>query len=326
MLGCSEKGKKTDANLPNSSAEQPQNDMPRKPLTLKVVRVEQEMFASKTVENIENVLLKHPNFTIDFIKINEYPSRQTVVNSFYNLVSNPSIDSIYHTCQEHYGDFYDIGIGLETSFENIKANFKDFTYPVIYTAITGMGNDMFVNDSMVVIGLEFFLAEKSHYLPHFPTYILKRYRKEYIVPHVLMLISNKYNHTDYIDNSLIAEMIYYGKSYYFVSQVYPALHDSLICGYSASQIADLEKNSNIVWQHFVDKKLLFETKHEIVNKYIGERPSVTEIGSKCPGRIGRWLGWQIVKRYMQKNKDTKLSQLMYMTDARKIFFDSKYKP
>ena len=31
-----------------------------------------------------------------------------------------------------------------------------------------------------------------------------------------------------------------------------------------------------------------------------ERPKTLEIGDKCPGRIGEWLGWEIVNRYVDE--------------------------
>ena len=299
---------------------------PKEPLTLKVVRIEQEMFEKKSRENIKNVINKYPEFAEKFLRKSNFPHDSILTNSFYKLINNKSIDSIYQTCQAFYGDFSDVAYQFQDAFKVIKSNYPTFKFPSIYTVITGMGNDMYVSDSLIVVGLEFFLAEKSRYAPDFPIYILKRYRKEFIAPMALLVISNKYNETDYLDNSLVAEMIYYGKSYYFLEKLLPNLPDSLIAGYSQEVLDDVTKNQPIIWAHFVDKKLLFETKHEVVNRYIGERPATTEIGNKCPGRIGRWLGWQIVRKYMERNPDLKLSDLMREKDARKIFMEAKYKP
>ncbi|MDQ4140161.1 MAG: gliding motility lipoprotein GldB, partial [Bacteroidota bacterium] len=61
-------------------------------------------------------------------------------------------------------------------------------------------------------------------------------------------------------------------------------------------------------------------------KYLEDRPTVPEIDAKCPGRIGRWVGWQIVRIYMEENPDVTLQQLMAEKDAQKIFNESHYKP
>jgi hypothetical protein len=321
LIACSEE--KTENKLKTLL----QNESkPREALTLKIVRIEQEMFQKKSKNNIKNVLAKYPTFSEKFLRKSSFPHDSMLVNSFYRLINNKSIDTIYHTCQDFYGDFSDVGYQFQDAFKVIKSNYPTFKFPSIYTVITGMGNDMYVSDSLIVVGLEFFLAEKSRYAPNFPVYIQKRYRKEFIAPMALLVISNKYNETDYLDNSLVAEMIYYGKSYYFLENLLPELPDSLIAGYSQEVLDDVLKNQSIIWAHFVDKKLLFETKHEVVNRYIGERPSTAEIGNKCPGRIGRWVGWQIVRNYMERHPELKLSDLMREKDARKIFIEAKYKP
>jgi uncharacterized protein YjaZ len=49
-----------------------------------------------------------------------------------------------------------------------------------------------------------------------------------------------------------------------------------------------------------------------------------EIDRESPGRIGQWLGWQIVKSYMENN-DVTLDQLL-KTEPTVIFNKSKYKP
>lgn len=105
----------------------------------------------------------------------------------------------------------------------------------------------------------------------------------------------------------------------------PCVHDSLIIGYSGKQLLDTETHESIVWGHFIQKNLLYETSHT-VDKYVSERPYTAEIGSKCPGRIGQWLGWRIVDKYMKENPKVTLQALMQDTDVKNIFTRSKYKP
>ena len=50
-----------------------------------------------------------------------------------------------------------------------------------------------------------------------------------------------------------------------------------------------------------------------------------EIDNETPGRIGQWIGWQIVRAYVQNNPDISATQLL-KTDYKTIFEKSKYKP
>ena len=57
-----------------------------------------------------------------------------------------------------------------------------------------------------------------------------------------------------------------------------------------------------------------------------ERPNVFEIGNKCPGRIGAWLGWEIVNEYSKNNNALSLQEIMANPDAQDILNKAKYNP
>jgi hypothetical protein len=186
---------------------------------------------------------------------------------------------------------------------------------------------MYLSDSLIIIGLDYYLGGEASYRPlNTPGYILKRYRKENIVPNTLLFMSEKYNETDPDDQSLLADMIYYGKSYFFSKQMLPCVPDSIFLGYTPAEMNDIDYNEAIIWANFIENELLFETSHFIKDKFISERPQTLEISQNCPGRIGRWIGWEIVKEYRERNEDLTFTKIMGNPDARAIFIKSKFKP
>ena len=96
-------------------------------------------------------------------------------------------------------------------------------------------------------------------------------------------------------------------------------------GYTDEEWGDVFENEDIIWANFIQNEWLYETNHIIKQKFLGERPNVYEIGEKCPGRVGAWLGWRIVNAYM-KNANVSVQQLMAEQDHHKIFAQSNYKP
>ena len=50
-----------------------------------------------------------------------------------------------------------------------------------------------------------------------------------------------------------------------------------------------------------------------------------ELDNQSPGRVGRWIGWQIVKSFMNQNPKTSAQELLSMP-FQKLFYLSKYKP
>ncbi len=146
------------------------------------------------------------------------------------------------------------------------------------------------------------------------------------MPQIVLFLSQKYNRADPKDPALLAEMIFYGKAFEFAATVQPSVPDSIVSViFSADQLAEAEENKEVVWAHFLKEKLLYETNHFKKVKYIGERPYTAEIGAKCPGAIGRWLGWEIVKKYRREHPEVSLPELMQDPRAQRIFEESNYK-
>ena len=292
------------------------------------VRWDEALFRAQSTQDIENLLQQYPNFTQQYLHGADYPHDSVLANQYYQLIRNPSIDTLYQQTQETFGDLEALQEEFEQAFRLVKHYYPDFSPPTVYTTFTGlgtMGDDLLVSDSLIVVSLEFFVGPTARYRPQTHDYILTRYRPQFIVPSCLLLLSNKYNVTDLADQSLLAEMIYYGKSYYFVQQMMPCLADSTLFGYTSAQATAVDENPKLIWSHFVDNELLFKNDQTTKTRYLGDRPSTIEINNQIPGQIGRWLGWQIVQAYAEKT-DFPLPQLMQDSRAQEIFRQAAYRP
>ncbi|MBF9255210.1 gliding motility lipoprotein GldB [Pontibacter sp. 172403-2] len=316
-LGCQKKG----CSLPNEIA--------KIPVDVEIERLEKPFFAATSKADIADFLEAHPVFAEKYLQQNQYPSDSLLLNPLYELTTNPALDTLKTQAVQTFADMSREEQELETAFKVIKYNYPNSYVPQVKTFVTGlgsMGSDLFVSDSLLVFGLDYFIGPKARYRPQVYDYILRRYEREDMVPAALLLLSNRFNKTGDQDRNLLSEMISAGKAYYFVQSVMPCVPDSLIIGYSGQQIADINYNEGRIWAHFIEKSLLYEKSPFLMNKYIGERPNTPEIDPKAPGRIGAWVGWQIVRKYMERNPEVTLPQLMAETDYQKIFSESKYKP
>lgn len=296
-------------------------------ISIPIERLDQQLFELKSKESIESFLAGHPIFSQQFLHIDQYPHDSMAVNYLNGFINNPASEVLKQEVNSVFEDMSELRNELEMAFKHLVYYYPDIKIPKVFTAVTGFaGNDLWVSDSVIIIGLDYYLGEAATYRPlEFPRYILKRYQPEYIVPSVMLLMSSSKNNTEVEDKTMLAEMIYYGKAYYFTKQLLPLVPDSLLIGYSSQEVLDVEENQEIIWAHFVEKQLLYQSSHFIKKKYMDERPKTLEIGNKCPGRIGEWLGWQIVIGYMDKQQVT-LPQLMNTSDASRIFMQSNYKP
>lgn len=309
----------------NETIERP--DVSHVPVEVKIIRLEQELFESQSRGEVKAFLQENKLFAQKFLDADQYPADSILVDQLYALVNNQSLDTVYQETQQVFEDMEGIRQDFETAFQYIKYYYPDFEAPTIYTMVTGFGKDLYISEEMIVIGLDFFLGPDASYRPvKVPNYILRRYTPRHIVPTCMLLLSQRFNQTDPQDNTLLADMIYYGKSYYFTDFVLPDTPDSVLIGYTAEEMAGVEANEKAVWTHFLSNELLYETSPVVKKKYLDERPATLEIGNKAPGRIGTWLGWQIVKSYMEERDELTLRELMEQQQARKILEEARYRP
>ncbi|MNL31268.1 hypothetical protein D3C87_1530460 [compost metagenome] len=124
-------------------------------------------------------------------------------------------------------------------------------------------------------------------------------------------------------------MIYNGKILYFMDQVLAdETPDSVKIGYTAKQLEWCKTFEGDIWGYYLQNNLLFETDYQKIQVFLSEGPFTPGLGEKNESapKLGIWVGWQIVRKYMQENKQVTLQQLMAEKDAQKILQGAKYKP
>ncbi|MEK6782780.1 MAG: gliding motility lipoprotein GldB [Bacteroidota bacterium] len=271
---------------------------------------------------------RHTTLRDHFFSRAAYPDDSVFINELYQRFTNPHLDTLLMETKKIFGELAELKTEFRQAFTNMKYYYPDLNPPRIITVITGLEGDLYVSDSLVIIGLDYFLGSKAKYRPNMYEYMLRRYQKNFIVPSVMLLygIDGRFNKTSVEDKTVLADMIAYGKAYYFAKHMMPCTPDSVFIAYTKEEINGSRKNEGLIWYRFVEDQVLYETNHQIKQKYIDERPKTIEVGEKCPGRIGTWVGWQIVNAYMQRYPKTSLPEMMAIPSADKIFKDSKYKP
>lgn len=299
-------------------------------LNLKVNRLEQEQSKLTDVTKAHQFLKKYPSFTQLMLK-RSLPSQDILEDMLVKMANDPQNQELLIACQQDYQDFSDVERKLLSNFKHIKYYYPDFNINEVNTFSGGLtsGYDLVINEQSLFIGIDHFLIDKEKFRPNpqiFHNYILKFYNRENIAIKVSQLLSQKYNAYDGKDQSLLANIIFYGKAYFFVKSMNPTEKNPLIIEYSEKEWNAAEENDHIIWDHFVKKELFYTKDKKLISKYVDPRPTTGEVAEACPGRIGQWLGFKIVESYMKNNPDVSLQDLMVETDSRTILHKSKYKP
>ena len=217
---------------------------------------------------------------------------------------------------------------IQYLFQHLKYYFKAFKSPRIITVTSDVDyrNKTIVTDTIILIALDTYLGADHEFYGGIPKYIRQNFESSQIVPDLATqyALQNVYQPKR---KTFLDEMIYYGKELYFKDIMIPFKSDKEKIGYTKDQLNWAIDNESYIWRYFVERELLFNTDSQLLNRFINPAPFSKfnlELDSESPGRLGQYIGWQIVKAYM-KNNDVTL-QKMLGTSAEDIFNNSKFKP
>lgn len=286
------------------------------PVKIKVSRFEKAFFETK-IDNLENLKNDYPFF---------FP--QGVDDKVWiEKMQNPLWKELYREVEKKYSNFDKQKDEIEDLFKHIKFYFPETTTPKVYTVISDMdyNNKAIYAKDKLIIALELYLG-KEHKFYEFPKYLKQNFEERQMMPDIVSSFALR-KIPPPMDKTLLSEMIYYGKELYLKDLLLPEFTDAEKIGYLPEQIIWCEENESYMWRFFIDENLLFDSDSRLPNRFINLAPFskfYLEIDNESPGRVGQWLGWQIVRSYMANN--TVSLQEMLKSEPKQIFDKSKYKP
>lgn len=302
-------------------------------LNLKVNRFEQKLFSYPKITDIEVLELKkkyNPFFThfieniISISDVND-PSVYYYLNGFksdaYVLEVQKKVDSVF-------ADFSVQQQQLTESFKLYQHYFPEKNIPEIITFISGFNYAVVTDTAYLGIGLDMFLGNdyKAYSQLGLPQYKIATMTKEHLVTSaVLAWISTEFE-LNASNADLLTEMIHQGKLLYILDKLIPYEEEYIKMGYTKEQLKWCENNEKQVWFYFVDNELFYTKETKEIIKFMGEAPFVQGFPEGSPGKVGQWVGLQIVKAFMENNTKATLQDLVNEKDAQKILNQSKYKP
>lgn len=218
---------------------------------------------------------------------------------------------------------------IKELFQHLKYYFPTFKTPrvVASTSDVDFRNKVIVTDTIAIIELDTYLGEDHFFYDGLQTYFVKNMKPEQLVVDLANAYAKK-NVFKTTRKNLLDEMVYFGKLLYVKDQIIPFKTDAEKIGYTNEELSWAASNEEQIWKYFIDKELLYSTDAKLPNRFINPAPFskfyLAEIDNESPGRIGQYIGWQIVRAYMENNP-VSLNELL-SASAKNIFNKAKYKP
>lgn len=220
--------------------------------------------------------------------------------------------------------------GLTEAFRHYKYYFPSTRIPRVYSYISGGDYEFPVQfaDSVLLIGLDNYLGKNYpiYIADGLPAYRIERMTPDNIIPDCMGILADNSGISAVSGNTLLDEMIGAGKRLYFIDALIPVTDDRYKIRYTGAQAEWIKKNEAHVWAAIIENRMLYSTDGRTIRIFMSDGPFTAEFSKGSPARMGEWIGWQIVKKYMERQDDITLQQLMEEKDAQKILTLSKYKP
>ena len=274
----------------------------------------------------------------------------TFLNDYlYNILSLPAApDSVAKNIKLFVHDYkpvYDSAALLFSSFDKPEneihkglqlTKYYFPRYPLPKQIITYIGPfegySNVLTASGIAVGLQLYFGKSfSVYQTDFfrelyPDYQSKRFESGYIAVNSMTNLINDIYPPPSSSKTLIEQMVEEGKRAYVLDALLPETADTLKTGYTAAQLKGCYANEAAIWNYFIENNLLYVNDPSQLRDYTNDAPKTEALGPDSPGNIGLFIGWQIVKKWMDKKGDKMTLPQLLTTDAKQIFGEAKYKP
>jgi hypothetical protein len=221
---------------------------------------------------------------------------------------------------------------LVDAFQHVIYYYPSYKVPEVVTYIGPFDAPAIaITPTALAIGLQLYGGKNFSFYSStlgqelYPMYISRRFEPQYIPADAMKaVIEDMYPNLSQ-GKPLIEQMINKGKEWWLLYKFLPKTPDSINTGFTEKQLQWCRENEGLINNSFLQNNDLYTTEPSLIKAYLGEAPGTEGMPQSAPGNIGQWVGWQIVKAYVDKHPDIKPDDLM-KADPRKIFNEAKYKP
>jgi len=302
---------------------------------IEIVHFTDELFDLDTTnltQSLTNFSNKYPDFfdlfTYRIIRIGGIAD-SGFVDLMHQFLTDTMILNVNKLVGEEFGDFVETEKKLNKAFKYYQYHFPNKMLPKIYIYTSGFNQSVVTAQNIIGISLDKYLGSDCPYykmLNSTPAYKAKNMHKNKITSDVIYAWAASDYEISENSTTLLDNMIYQGKLMYFVDAMLPDEEDSLKIGFTSDQIKWCRNNEAQMWSQLIERNMLYSNQRMDIIRYINPSPTTSGFPLESPGRTGVWIGWQIVRKYMDKFPETSLADLMTNNDYQQILNDSAYFP
>jgi len=315
-------------NIPNVSGVKIQLD---------TLRFDRDFFALDTTHleaSLDALQQKYPHFINDYLfNLLAVPMNKDSTLTKVKLFIH-DYKPVFDTVQAKYPSIDAEVKEVKRAMQFVRYYFPDYKLPQSFITFIGPleGYSNVLTTSGFAVGLQLYLgkdypAYNTDYIADvYPQYQSRRFEAGYVAVNCIKnIITDIYPETKG-NLPLAYQMVEAGKRLYVLDNLMPETPDSIKTGYTDRQLQGCYAHEALIWNYFVQNdNLLYVNDPGQTKDYMADGPKTEVLGEGSPGFIGQFVGWQIVKKWMQQDEKRTLATLL-QTPPKQIFEEAKYKP
>ncbi len=245
------------------------------------------------------------------------------------FISDEAMKQVYQDIQAEYPDLNWLSEELSLAFRYLRYYFPDARVPVIVTYNSVFNYGVYTTPDFIGVGLEMYLGPENRTVRKIspevlPQFVKNKMRKEYLVIDVMRGWFEYTFLEPPTEQDFLSQIVHEGKIMYALDALFPDMPDHLKIRYTPEELDWCRKHEADVWKTVIERKLLYSIDPLALNQFIQDAPFTGVISQESPGRLGVWLGWQMVRAFMKDHPDLKLPDLVNEKNPRRIL--KSYKP
>jgi hypothetical protein len=264
--------------------------------------------------NDDQLLELHQRFKEEIPEIYEYQLGYCIgisdlndtafVNSMRSFLADPYIKRVEERISDQFKDLSTHRNEIYSGFQHLKFHLPKVEIPESVVFMNSFfASNAFSTERQIGIGLERYLGKETDVILELPGDSFYQWMKDGLDERYLTrdaLCSWIMTHiVEDVSGNLVEQMIRWGKVIYLTEAAFPEKDKSILLRYSEDGMKWALDQERDIWDYLVREKLLFKIDERFKINMLNEGPFTVGLPEKGPDRLGQFIGWRMVRKYME---------------------------
>ena len=295
-------------------------DITEMQVTINYINVD-EAFANATLAETEKM---HHHFTDSLdplylfeiqqnLRVPQSDTLHKAIHRFYHAEYIHALEEAKSSLQPHLSS---LEMRVTKAFRYLSVHFNKMPIPGQIIYMNKLFSNIHCSDSAASIGLESYIPQDHDVLNKIPKNQLYEWQRERMdkdfIPRDIAMNWIQVHLFKEIDKKLAEHIVQAGKILYALNAAFPEAEQEYVVRYSEDDLTWALNHEQMVWDYLVKEQLLFKNNRRDKANFLNAGPKTVGLPEEAPDRLGQFLGYRMVKKYMHQNKALSLPELLQL--------------